>query len=155
MQRLVPKQTFFILVLAVSVPLSYACSFPIGYFYQVSNLRGTIVGVANHDLRHESRLMRQRVTQEGLLVTLREYRWPVEDKGKLRIIARTKTGKNGEFDLSNAPDGHYFLDIDTLWGGDTYTIQIVHRLQRNQSVLIDVSPVYPDCTGGHEFVIVH
>jgi len=155
MRQAIPKQTFCTLALALSLPLSFACSFPIGYFYQVSNLRGTIVGVANHDPRHESRLMRQRVTQEGLLVTLREYRWPVQDTSKLRVIAQTKTGKNGEFDLSNAPDGHFFLDIDTPWGDDSYSIQVAHHPQGNRSLLIDVSPVHPDCTGGHEFIVVH
>jgi len=115
-------------------------------------LQGTVVGVDKSDFRHKVRLLRQRVLRDDANVTLYEYPGELRDIGSPRVIAKAKTDKQGHFDLGGVPDGHYSLEIEVPWGEDWYDVQVTHMPKSTASVTIDVSPNYPDCTGGHEFI---
>lgn len=148
-----PALLLLALAFAVLAPSTFACSFPVDYFHQVTRLRGTVVGVASHDPRHIWGWMRQRVAVAGAKLTLYEYRWPIADENGRRLVKSTKADKNGAFDFGALPDGHYTLVIDAPWGRDLYDAQMVKSAPQTASIMIDVSPVYPDCTGGHEFLV--
>ena len=144
------------LLLAVLSLAAFAwpCSWAFGYFHQITNLRGTVVGVNRGDFRHISRWMRQRVVRNGVTLTLYDYRWPVSSQNEMPIVRTLRTDSDGHFDFGVLKDGHYALVIDDPWGGsDRYDVQIVQNAKATSSVKIDISPVYPDCKGGHEFIV--
>jgi hypothetical protein len=69
------------------------------------------------------------------------------------LVKTVRTDTNGEFDFGVLQEGHYTLVID--WPSeyaDWFDVEIKNLPRRTSSVKIDVSPVYPDCTGGHEFI---
>lgn len=73
--------------------------------------------------------------------------------GRSHPVAAVRTDKNGEFDLGRLREGHYTLVID--WPGEysnQFDVEIKKLTAETSSVEIDVSPVDPDCPGGHEFV---
>ena len=45
--------------------------------------------------------------------------------------------------------GHYTLTVND----DLFDVEVTSMSYIMESVTIDVSPVYPDCTGGHEFIV--
>jgi hypothetical protein len=36
--------------------------------------------------------------------------------------------------------------------GGFFEIEITDKVQATRSITIDMSPIHPDCTGGHEFL---
>jgi hypothetical protein len=135
-------------------PLAHTCSWANGYFFQVTCLRGKVVGVAKGNLRQMSRWVRQKVLRDDAGLTLYEYRWPVKDLSEMRVVKSVQTDKHGVFDFGTLPDGHYRLDIKGPWGEELFDVQVVQLPTRTASVTPDISPVYPDCTGGHELVAI-
>ncbi len=67
----------------------------------------------------------------------------------------TKTDSQGSFDFGTVPGGHYSLDV-TVKGSDVmggwFDVEVTDRVKPTESILIDVSPIEPDCTGGHELI---
>ena len=132
---------------------AWPCSQAIGYFHQVTRLQGDVVGVNKGDFRHMIRWMRLRERLGNLSLDLYEYRWPIAQRSDMRLVKSVKSAANGHFDFGTIPDGHYALVIDDPWGGSSwYDVEITQRIKATDSVKIDVSPVYPDCSGGHEFI---
>ena len=81
-----------------------------------------------------------------------EYHDPmkVED---LKPIGRAATDSHGNFDFGTLPKGHYLLEIALNGSGvDWFDVEITNNTKATKSVLIDISPVAPDCSGGHEFL---
>jgi len=150
------RSSFLVFVVAALLALmraAYPCTLPFGYFHQVTKLRGTVVGVNNGDLRHPFRWARQRVIRPGVRLTLSEWRWPVKALSERPVVKVVQTDSNGNFDFGALPTGHYALDISDSWGGDSlFDVEIVLLPKPIDFERIDISPVYPDCTGGHEFV---
>jgi len=60
----------------------------------------------------------------------------------------------GDFDFGALSPGHYTLMIASPWGEDRFDVEVLQLQMPTASVTIDVSPNYPDCTGGHEFISV-
>jgi hypothetical protein len=139
-----------VLGLAATLPEAYSCSLPTGYFHQVSWLRGRIVGVDNGDWRHPFRWMRQRVERGSVRLILREYRSPREHGVELPFVKAATTDVHGEFDFGALRRGHFTLQIEGPWGGDSFDIEITPAVKVDR-VVVDISPVHPGCTGGHEF----
>lgn len=71
---------------------------------------------------------------------------------EMRVVKTAVTDVHGNFDFGTLQDGHYMLVVGASWGDDPFDVQIVQLPKRTLSVTIDVSPNYPDCTGGHEFI---
>ena len=87
-------------------------------------------------------------------MTLYEYRWPAKI-GELKKVAVVKTDLHGNFDFGPTPKGHYFLQIDVKGSdrmGGLFDVEVTDKVKSTKSITIDVSPIHPDCTGGHEFI---
>ncbi len=129
-----------------------ACSWAVGYFHQVTALRGRVVG---KDLGPFGfRWLRQSFSARGVTLTLYGYRYPakIED---LKVIAVIKADSRGTFDFGSIPKGHYVLDIDTNTSdrmGGSFDVEVTDAVRSTKDITIDVSPIHPDCTGGHEFI---
>jgi hypothetical protein len=90
----------------------------------------------------------------GVRLKIRHYEWPVKDLDRLPVFKTALTDKSGNFDFGEVAPGHYFLTIDTPWGWeDVFTVEMKNIGIDTSSVDIDISPNFPDCTGGHEFII--
>jgi hypothetical protein len=137
--------------LAVSSVL--ACHWAIGYFYQVTSLRGTVVG-SKFPVLHSLRWYRQSVVRPQAKLTLYDYCWPCDISTRVPVKT-VLTGTDGKFDFGIVKPGHYYLRIIDEKGSleDGFEIEVREPPNPKESETIDISPVYPDCTGGHEFIV--
>ena len=124
-----------------------ACSLVLGYFYQLTSLKGRVVGTKEHHVFDPPRWLRQSVVQNHAKLTLYEYRQPFD---KRLLVKTVETDDHGSFDFGPLGIGHYTLRIDDE---NSFYVEIKDLPRKTESVTIDVSPVYPDCSGGHEFIV--
>ena len=136
------------------VPAAYPCSWAIGYFYQVTRLQGKVVGVKDGDFRHRIRSLRQQVTVDHAKLKLYAYPYPRQDGLQDHLVKQVEADNLGHFDFGALSPGNYTLTIVSPWGEDRFDVEVVNLKKPTASVTIDVSPNYPDCTGGHEFLSV-
>jgi len=129
----------------LSVSQTSACTLAIGYFYQVTALKGRVVGT--HNLTYAPRWFRQSFVRKHAKLSLYEYG---QGANETSIVNAVETDGHGNFDFGPLKIGHYALRID-----DNYEFDVeVKELPRiTASVTIDVSPIHPDCKGGHEFIV--
>jgi len=130
--------------------LCHACSLAVGYFHQVTLIRGRVVGSSWMPFRWA----RQSVSVSGATLTLYEYRFPaqLEERKKIAVV---KTDKRGAFDFGSIPKGHYSLLIEVNGSdrmGGSFDVEVTDTVTTTKSITIDASPIRPDCTGGHEFI---
>ena len=130
---------------------SASCTWAIGYFHQVSHLRGTIVGVKDGDLRRNWRWARHRVLRSDAVLRLYKYQWPLPPQRP--VLAEIHVDRVAAFDFGELPSGHYTLEIRFPGGEDRFDVEVTKLPRLTKAVTIDVSPVFPDCSGGHEFFI--
>jgi hypothetical protein len=133
------------------VQLAYPCSWAVGYFHQVTSLRGTVVGMN----RGWPRWVRQHVARENVKLRLYEYRWPLHNRNEMPLVKTMTTDRDGKFDFGEVKEGHYTLVVD--WPSEyanLFDVEIKKLPKATSSIKIDASPVYPDCTGGHEFIVL-
>lgn len=149
------SSSLFAGILLLFIPkIALPCDLIHGYFYQVTSLRGTVVGVDRNDPRHMSEWFRHRTKRRHLSMKLMPYGLSAEQERKNSPIKIVESNPSGNFDFGPLHTGHYELLIDTGWedwGTDRYDVEVVSGPKPNKSVLIDVSPINPDCTGGHQF----
>lgn len=131
----------------VSAFQSSACTFPWGYFYQVTLLKGRVVGTHAHHLFDPPEGLRQTLVRKHAELTLDEYRVPFD---KRLLVKAVETDDHGSFDFGPLRIGHYTLRIDD---GNSFEVEIKDLTRKTESVTIDVSPVNTDCSGGHEFIV--
>jgi len=137
----------------VIVQLAGACTMAPqpGYFHQVTSIRGRVVGRSLGPLQF--RWLRRSFSVSDATLTLYEYPWSatVQD---LKRIAEVKTNSKGTFDFGAVPDGHYSLGV-SVQGSDSlggwFPVEVTNKVGRTEEILLDVSPIHPDCTGGQEF----
>jgi len=70
-------------------------------------------------------------------------------RSDLELVKTVETNSDGRFDFGPLKTGHYTLVIE----GDQFDVEIKDLPRLTESVTIDVSPIFPDCTGGHEFIL--
>ena len=128
----------------LTVPRTSACSFAVGYFHQVTALRGQVVGTSVR----LPRWLRQFFARKHTKLELYEYRWP-RVPSDLELVKTVETNSDGRFDFGPLKAGHYTLVIE----GDQFDVEVRDLPRLTESVTIDVSPIFPDCTGGHEFIL--
>jgi hypothetical protein len=131
--------------------LCQACSLAPGYFHQVTAIRGRIVGKSLGPLGF--RWLRQSFRVRDATLTLYEYRTARFEE--LRKVASVTTNEDGDFDFGSIPKGHYFLNIivkDSDRLGGLFDVEVTDVVKATKNITIDVSPILPDCTGGHEFI---
>jgi hypothetical protein len=139
---------------AMSSTIVTACSLaPIhGYFHQVTAIRGRVVGKSLGPFQF--RWLRQSFSVSGARLALYEYSWPAQIEG-LRPITTINADAHGYFDFGSISKGHYVLTVSVpnpdLLGG-FFEVEVTDAVKATKNITIDVSPIHPDCTGGHEFV---
>lgn len=137
---------------AALTPAANPCTLAEGNFQQITRLRGTVVGVNSGDWRHPFRWIRQHVVRGDVRLTVCRYRPRVTSRYELSVVKVVRTDKGGSFDTCTLGVGQYTLVIDDPWGDNSwFYVEISSLSKATDSVLIDISPVYPNCTGGHEF----
>jgi len=131
----------------------YPCSWAEGYFYQVTRLRGKVVGAKMGPLQY-ARWLRQSFVRSGAKLSVYEYRRPIHSRSDMPLIKATQADNRGSFDFGVLQPGHYTLIVDDDgWGhSDWFDFEITKLPKETDSVTIDISPHFPDCKGGHEFV---
>ncbi len=147
--------TFVLLIVTILAPSLFGCSWAEGYFHQLTLLKGTVVGRDLHRFGPLGyvRWLRQKPVPAAKL-TLYKYVWPLKDVKQLREVAKVTADRSGNFDFGGfVPEGHYFLGIRAGDLSDWYDFEITNKAKPTKSVMIDISPSYPDCKGGHEFVV--
>ena len=150
MRRVTPFRRV-VLILAILSALSQACSLAPGYFHQVTAIRGRVVGKSLGLLGFTWLRRSFKVTN----ATLDLYEYESAPFDQLRKVASVRTDAHGSFDFGTVPKGHYYLNIavdgsDRL--GGLFEVEVTDVVKPTQSVVIDVSPIHPDCAGGHEFI---
>src|ERR1039458_3402743 len=126
-----------------------ACSLVMGHFHQVTAIRGRIVGKDLGLLGF--RWFRQTFRVNDATLTLYEYRSPAKVE-ELKRVAAIKTDSYGDFDFGDIPKGHYSLDINVTGSdrlGGWFDVEITDSVKTTKNITIDVSPITPECTGGH------
>jgi len=143
-----------LLFAAVFTNISYGCSF-IDVFHQVTASGNSITRASGGELRPFSVQVAASVVCVGnATLTLYEYRTPAK-VSELNKIAVADTDAHGNFDLGKIEIGHYFLNIDAKGSTvlkDWFEVEVTDKVKPTESVLIDISPIHPDCKGGHEFI---
>jgi len=142
-------RTKIVLTIATLVLLSVsqigACTLAVGYFYQVTALKGRVVGT--HSLTYAPRWFRQSFVRKHAKLVLYEYG---QGANETSIVKTVETDDHGDFDFGPLQIGHYTLRIDD---NDFFDVEVKELPRMTASVMIDVSPIHPDCKGGHEFFI--
>jgi hypothetical protein len=139
---------FLLLVLGTDTP---ACTWVQGYFHQVTHLNGRVVGRSLGFVQFQWLRRMYSVGNAELLIY--NYNQPSTWHTKALAIAATRTNSAGEFEFNGVQQGHYLLVIDGGSLRDSFEVEITSRLKPTKSILIDISPTHPDCTGGHEMEI--
>jgi hypothetical protein len=132
---------------------AHSCSLIPGYFYQLTALKGQVVGAQNFILQSIPWL-RQSLGRNHAELTLYEYSQTksLATRPKLKTIA---ADSHGNFDFGPITPGHYALTIhEPTWNNsDYFDVEIKSLPTPTASVLIDISPIHPDCTGGHQIIV--
>jgi hypothetical protein len=129
----------------LSVSQTRACTLALGYFYQVSALKGRVVGA--HNLTYAPRWLRQSFVRKHAKLALYEYRQPWDESSLVKTV---EADNQGDFDFGSLKIGRYTLRLDD---NDLFAIEVKELPRITASVTIDVSPIHPDCKGGHEFIV--
>ena len=141
------------LVTATLGSFGHTCTFAVGYFHQVTAIRGRVVG-KNLPL-FQFAWFRQSFSVASASLTLYEFRSePAKTENRKRIATAT-TNSQGDFDFGPIPKGHYSLDV-AVPGSDVmggwFDVEVTDVVKPTAAITLDVSPISPDCTGGHEFI---
>ena len=152
-RRAISIAVTIVLLTIVPVHLVHGCSWVQGYFHQVTILKGRVVGRKLFGPLQYIRWLRQRPVSAAQLKVYK-YVYPLRDKHELVEVATASSDSSGHFDFgSSVPEGHYYLEISSADLRDWFDVEIAKKVKSTKGVLIDISPNYPDCKGGHEFVI--
>jgi|SRR5579871_792709 len=140
--------------LLLSVVPTYGCSWVPGYFYQVTALKGQVVGseVARNFALSLPQWFRQSFVRKHAKLSLHEYRWPSSLKD-MPLVKVVETDADGRFDFGPVKVGHYTLAIDDGKLFDEFDVEVKEQSKVTASVIIDVTSIKPDCSGGHEFIV--
>jgi hypothetical protein len=133
-------------LLFLAVPPGRTCEFSTDYFYQITALKGRVVGLNSRF--YAPRWSRQAFARRNTKLALYKYSWPpVRNSMPIRTV---ETDVNGKFDFGPVNAGHYTLIIGDA---DSFNVEVKDNPKRTATITIDVSPVSPDCTGGHELLV--
>ncbi len=121
----------YVSVLAIAVAIlltakpANSCEWARGYFYQVTQLRGRVVGAKLGPLQYAGWLRQSRV-REHVELTLYTYRAPIKARSDMPLVKKSVTDAKGNFDFGLLNQGHYTLIVDDLrWGSsDWFDIEI-------------------------------
>jgi hypothetical protein len=143
-----------ILVSALLKASALPCSWAPGYFYQVTAIRGRVVGVNLNDsylapLQYW-KWVRQRV-RKSATISLYKYEFP-PSKNRAPILT-AKTDVNGWFELKDVKPGHFSINVKDEKLNGWFDVEVTDKAKPTDFINIDISLNFPDCKGGHEFEI--
>ena len=72
--------------------------------------------------------------------------------GKQPAMARVTTNSTGEFEFANIGEGHYRLEISS-GNQDLFDVEMTSKAPPAKRIVMAISPIFPDRTGGHESAI--
>ena len=146
------RLVLFLLVLFAAQ--AYPCSYAHGYFYQITELQGRVVGAKLGPLQY-AQWLRQSFKRNKVTLSLYEYRWPIHARGDMPFVKAIETDNYGRFQFGSLKPGHYTLIVeDHGWGSsDWFDIEITRPQHQAGSITIDISPHFPDCDGGHQIIV--
>lgn len=122
------------------------CTLARGYFYQVTELKGKVVGRSLGPVQFQ--WLRRMFTVRDAELLLYPYEAFHPDHPP---IAWTRTNAAGEFAFNEIKQGHYTLQVKVGSLYDLFDVEITNKVRETKRITIDVSPIRPDCTGGHQF----
>jgi hypothetical protein len=127
------------------------CSWAPGYFYQATCLKGRVVGRSLGLVQF--RWLRRMFAVSSAELRLYDYNQPFHWDNKPPVVAKTSTTRTGDFEFGALKEGHYRLEISSANLDDYFDVEITSRVPLTKNITIDISPISPDCTGGHEFEV--
>jgi hypothetical protein len=147
MQRVGLRITALVLLVCFATHAD-ACSWAVGY-YHVTRLKGRVVGKSLGPIQF--RWLRQAFSVSGAELEVYEYSrpWPKDAKP----LARTVANSAGEFEFATLKEGHYTLRIKGGGMQDAFDVEITSKVPPTRNVTLDISPIFPDCSGGHWFEV--
>ena len=130
------------------------CSWATGYFYQVTEVRGKVVGATLGPLQYAGWFRRSFVRKHAEL-TLYSRRAPIKAQSDMPLVKKLTTDNNGNFDFGSLTHGHYTLLMDDAgWGSSArFDVEVKTVPRETDSVTVDISPNLPDGKGGHKFIV--
>jgi hypothetical protein len=149
MRNVALRMTVPALLLCLAVHAA-ACSQAVGYFHQVTRLKGKVVGKSLGPVQF--RWLRRMYDVSGAELELYDYQgwsWKKDSKP----LARTVSNSSGEFEFAALKEGHYTLGIKGNALEAWFDIEITNKVPVTNQITIDISPIAPDCTGGHEIEV--
>jgi hypothetical protein len=145
----ISKVLVVMLALTLGTADCLGCNWAIGYFHQVRTLKGHVVGRPSRSF-FNIRLLRQRFDLSDAEMRLYQYTLPYVDRPPVKVV---RADSRGRFDFGSVPQGHYVLEIKQSEWHDAFEVELTSAVPETANILIDISPVRPDCRGGHEFNI--
>ena len=121
-------------------------------FHQVTILRGRVVG-KNLGL-FQFKWLRQSFSVADANLTLYDYRETAKFSD-LKQVAAVRADAHGRFDFGKLAIGRYVLHVASKGSNaldDWFEVEITDVVKQTDSILIDISPIHPDCSGGHQFI---
>jgi len=130
------------------------CDLPVGYFHQVTALRGQIVGLKAGVFQY-SRSLRQSFKRNNVRLILYQYR-SGDQRPWMPIVKIIHADQEGHFDFGPLAPGHYTLEVDDkVWDTESwFDVEVLIPMpQETASVTVDISPNFPNCRGGQEMIV--
>lgn len=139
-------------IVALLIASARPCTLAPNYFYKVTALRGQVVGVQGGDWRHPIPSLRHKVVRPNVTIGLYKYNeLRSMQEPPLKIV---HSDEKGRFDFGTLREGRYFVRFDDSHHfEDGFNVEIQPAAPATHSILVDISPIYPSCKGGHEFLI--
>ena len=128
-----------LLFFAICSSVGFACSL-LEFVHEVTAIRGQVVG-------------RDLGPAKGADLTLYDYQ-AMAHLEDLKPVAKVKSDDSGRFDFGSIAQGHYIFGIVTKGlGEDQFEVKVTRKAKPTESILVDVSHVMADCSGGHKFIV--
>lgn len=145
---------FLLVALLLAAVRAYPCSWAPGRFHQVSALRGNVVGASIGPFQY-LRWLRQSFVRKSVQLSLYQYRYPIHKIEDMPLVKTIHADGRGHFDFGDIATGHYTLVVnDGDWNSRTwFYVEVRQQVKKTVAVVIDISPNFPDCKGGHEFIV--
>jgi hypothetical protein len=70
-----------------------------------------------------------------------------------KLLAQTVSDKAGEFEFGTLKEGRYALHIKGSGMDDWFAVEITNKALATKRIMVDISPIHPDCSGGHAILI--
>ena len=137
-----------LIVLLIIASRADACSLALKV-YQVTSLKGVVVGKSLGPLQFH--WLQRRFSVSGAQLEVFEDSGPTLSHQK--PLAQTVSDKAGEFAFGPLKDGRYAFHVKGSGMDDWFVVEIANKPPATKRIMVDISPIHPDCSGGHAILI--